>query len=120
MAARVAAGQRFAGLRHRGARPSCTRRRNNRLRPGGGLLLSAHLAVGNDVQTVDACFPLTRQLPGRDPLIGAAFWYERELHDLFGVVPETHPRLEPLVLPLTDEKPSGAARCRERASGSRP
>ena len=32
--------------------------------------------------------------------VGAAFWYERELHDIFGLVPAGHPRLEPLILPL--------------------
>ena len=32
-------------------------------------------------------------------MLGAAFWYERELHDMFGIVPEGHPRLEPLILP---------------------
>ncbi|GAA2489290.1 NADH-quinone oxidoreductase subunit C [Actinocorallia cavernae] len=32
----------------------------------------------------------------------AAFWYERALHDLFGVEPTDHPRLDPLLLPLTD------------------
>ena len=32
--------------------------------------------------------------------IPAAAWYEREIHDLFGLEPEGHPRLDPLVLPL--------------------
>ena len=27
----------------------------------------------------------------------SAHWFEREIHDLFGIVPEGHPRLEPLV-----------------------
>lgn len=34
--------------------------------------------------------------------ISAAFWYERALHDLSGVVPQGHPRLDPLLLPLAD------------------
>ena len=34
------------------------------------------------------------------PGIPAAAWYEREIHDLFGLVPTGHPRLDPLVLPL--------------------
>jgi Ni,Fe-hydrogenase III large subunit len=33
--------------------------------------------------------------------VPAAFWYEREIADLFGVRPKGHPRLDPLVLPLT-------------------
>lgn len=38
------------------------------------------------------CYPcLTTLLP-------AAAWYERELHDMFGLVPEGHPDLRPLVL----------------------
>jgi Ni,Fe-hydrogenase III large subunit len=49
--------------------------------------------------------------PAITPRIGAAFWYEREIHDLFGVVPDGHPRLEPLVLP-------SAARDRPRPGSS--
>ena len=33
------------------------------------------------------------------PAIGAAFWYERLIHDQTGIVPEGHPRLAPLVKP---------------------
>ncbi|MEU6284424.1 NADH-quinone oxidoreductase subunit C [Streptomyces sp. NPDC047028] len=36
------------------------------------------------------------------PSLPAGFWYERALHDLFGVEPTGHPRLDPLLLPLTD------------------
>lgn len=32
------------------------------------------------------------------PIMAAAAWYEREIHDLFGLVPEGHPDLRPLVL----------------------
>ena len=31
------------------------------------------------------------------PQVPAAHWFEREIHDLTGVVPDGHPRLEPLV-----------------------
>jgi formate hydrogenlyase subunit 5 len=42
--------------------------------------------------------PLTaRQYPAVTPLVPAAHWFEREIHDLWDVVPEGHPRLEPLV-----------------------
>ncbi len=88
LASRVAAGQRFAGLFGTVA--------------ADGVLISAHLAGGSDVETIDAMLPPdAAAYPAVSPVIGAAFWYERELHDLFGVVPEGHPRLEPLILPLT-------------------
>jgi len=35
--------------------------------------------------------------PALTPRVAAAHWFEREIHDLWGVVPEGHPRLEPLV-----------------------
>lgn len=34
------------------------------------------------------------------PDVPAAFWYERALHDLSGVVPDGHRRLDPLLLPI--------------------
>ena len=42
--------------------------------------------------------PGSASYPALTPRLGAAFWYEREIHDLFGVVPQGHPRLEPLIL----------------------
>jgi formate hydrogenlyase subunit 5 len=100
LAARVAAGRRFAGLFGTalpgGAAPGAAN--------PGGLLISAHLVNGSDVETVDALVPPgAAGYPAVTPLVGAAFWYERELHDLFGVVPDGHPRLEPLTLPLTGQ-----------------
>jgi formate hydrogenlyase subunit 5 len=38
-----------------------------------------------------------RSYPSLTPAISAAHWFEREIHDLYGIVPEGHPRLEPLV-----------------------
>ena len=35
--------------------------------------------------------------PAVTPRLPAAHWFEREIHDLWGVVPEGHPRLEPLI-----------------------
>ncbi|MGO9820924.1 MAG: NADH-quinone oxidoreductase subunit C, partial [Solirubrobacteraceae bacterium] len=35
--------------------------------------------------------------PSLTPTISGAHWFEREIHDLYGIVPEGHPRLEPLV-----------------------
>ena len=36
--------------------------------------------------------------PSLTPVIPAAAWYEREIHDLFGLIPIGHPDLRPLVL----------------------
>jgi Ni,Fe-hydrogenase III large subunit len=82
----VAAGWRFAGLMG--------------TQQGDAVLLSVHLAGRGTITTRDVALPAgTLSYPGLTPELGAAFWYERELHDMFGVVPEGHPRLEPLVLP---------------------
>ena len=35
--------------------------------------------------------------PAVTPVVPAAHWFEREIHDLHGITPEGHPRLEPLV-----------------------
>jgi Ni,Fe-hydrogenase III large subunit len=87
--AQVAAGDRFAGLAAT-AEPD-------------GLTLTAHLAVPGDIVPVDVTLPgPPPSYPALTPRLGAAYWYEREIHDLFGIVPAGHPRLEPLVLPLLD------------------
>ena len=58
------------------------------------------------------------QLPSLVSLIPAAAWYEREMHDLFGIYPQGHPDLRPLVLhenwpagvhPLCKDFPAHAA-----------
>ena len=64
-----------------------------------GLLLTAQLARPDGIATLDALLPAGQaSYPALTPLVGSAFWYEREIHDLFGVVPDGHPRLEPLIL----------------------
>ncbi len=64
-----------------------------------GLLLTAHLAGPAGLETRHAILPPgAAGYPALTPRLGAAFWYEREIHDLFGVVPQGHPRLEPLIL----------------------
>lgn len=40
--------------------------------------------------------PLT--FPSLTPILPAAAWYEREIHDMFGLTPVGHPDLRPLVL----------------------
>lgn len=44
--------------------------------------------------------------PALTPDVPAAFWYERALHDLSGVIPEGHPRLDPLLLARQPGQPS--------------
>ncbi|MGE5292405.1 MAG: NADH-quinone oxidoreductase subunit C [Micromonosporaceae bacterium] len=99
LAARVAAGERFAGMfaaAPPGEPPAA--------KPAGGLLISAHLAVQGGVDTVDAVLPPgAASYPAVTRHIGAAFWYEREMRDMFGVTPEGHPRPERLILPPGDE-----------------
>jgi formate hydrogenlyase subunit 5 len=56
--------------------------------------------------------PGTSSYPAITPLVPSASWYEREVHDLLGVVPTGHHRLDPLVLPL----PQGAMRPRPGTS----
>jgi formate hydrogenlyase subunit 5 len=71
---------------------------------GDGLLLTAQLAGPDGMTTVDALLPAgERSYPALTPLVSSAFWYEREIHDLFGIVPDGHPRLEPLVLPTASD-----------------
>ena len=83
----VAAGARFAGL-------FATARSDH-------LLLSAHLARPAGIAIVETALPpAAASYPALTPRLGAAFWYEREIRDLFGIVPAGHPRLEPLILPL--------------------
>jgi formate hydrogenlyase subunit 5 len=91
--ARVAAGDRFAGL-------FATRRAGD-----GPLVLSAHLAVPGGIDGLEAALPPgATSYPALTPWLGAAFWYEREIHDHFGVVPEGHPRLAPLFRPGSPEE----------------
>jgi formate hydrogenlyase subunit 5 len=42
--------------------------------------------------------------PAVTPEIPAAHWFEREIHDVTGIVPEGHPRLEPLVRHESDRQ----------------
>jgi formate hydrogenlyase subunit 5 len=86
---RVDAGDRFAGLF--AARPET---------PDAPLAMSAHVATAGGIDTLQAPLPPgATSYPALTPRLGAAFWYEREIHDHFGVVPEGHPRLAPLVRP---------------------
>ena len=86
LADRTGRGERFAGL--------------SASRGGATVTLSAYLAAPGRVDTLEATLPPgAGGYPSLTPAIGAAFWYERLIHDQTGIVPEGHPRLAPLVKP---------------------
>jgi formate hydrogenlyase subunit 5 len=81
---RIADGGRFAGL--------FAEQRN------GALTLSAHVAVPDRIDTLEAVLPPGEaSYPALTPRLSAAFWYERVIHDQTGVIPEGHTRLTPLL-----------------------
>jgi formate hydrogenlyase subunit 5 len=47
----------------------------------------------------------TRSYPSVTSEVPAAAWYERAIHDLFGLLPLGHPRLDPLILPVAPGSP---------------
>lgn len=107
LAARMAAGRRLADL-------FGTARED-------GLLLTAHLAGPAGLETLHALLPPgAAGYPALTPRVGAAFWYEREIHDLFGVIPQGHPRLEPLILPAASDPPRPGADSRPAAAAPAP
>ena len=90
LATRIDRGDRFAGLF---AVP-----RN------GAVMLSAQVATSGSVDTLEAALPSgAAGYPALTPRVGAAFWYERVIHDETGIVPEGHPRLAPLIRPGNPE-----------------
>jgi formate hydrogenlyase subunit 5 len=92
VARRHRAGERFAGLFATAS--------------DAGLRLTAALAMDSRLDLLDTLLPDSAEsYPALTPLVPAAFWYEREIHDLFGVRADGHPRLDPLVLPLRDSDP---------------
>lgn len=91
--ARIARGERFAGL--------------FAARGDAGLTLSAHVAAPGGVDTLTAPLPPGASgYPALTPLVGAAFWYERVIHDETGLVPDGHPRIAPLIAPGRPEQPA--------------
>ncbi|MGH9055131.1 MAG: NADH-quinone oxidoreductase subunit C [Acidimicrobiales bacterium] len=85
--ARVAGGGRFAGLVAFAA-------------PRGAVTLRALVAVPGRLDVLAADLPAGEwRYPALTPRVPAASWYEREIHDLFGLEAAGHPRLDPLVFP---------------------
>jgi Ni,Fe-hydrogenase III large subunit len=79
------------------------------LRGDDSTRISAVLVQDGTSTILDADLPADKtSYPSLTAELPAAFWYERQIHDLFGLVPEGHPRLDPLVLPL----PAGTKRPR--------
>lgn len=68
---------------------------------GDTTTLTAAFATGPDIDLLSTTLsPAAESYPALTPLVPAAFWYEREISDLFGLRATGHPRLDPLVLPL--------------------
>lgn len=87
----VAAGGRFAGMFATG-------------RADGHTDLSALVACDHRLVMLTSVVPAARHTyPSVTHLVPPAAWYEREIHDLFGLVPQGHPRLDALVLPLSTD-----------------
>jgi Ni,Fe-hydrogenase III large subunit len=84
LARRLGAGDRFAGL--------------HATENGDELCLTALVARAGDIDPVDARLPAGQAsystLAG---LTRSISWYERVIHDLYGIVPAGHPRLDPLI-----------------------
>lgn len=69
----------------------------------GGVMLRAVLESEGEVQFISARLESGRSdYRALSAKVSAASWYERALHDLFGLVPVGHPRLDPLVFPLAE------------------
>ncbi|HWG73647.1 MAG TPA: NADH-quinone oxidoreductase subunit C [Acidimicrobiales bacterium] len=73
-------------------------------RDGGATSLRALIADGASVEIIEALLPAgVDHYRALTPVVPGAFWYEREIHDLFGLVADGHPRLDALVFPLTGD-----------------
>jgi formate hydrogenlyase subunit 5 len=94
--ARVAAGDRFAGVygSHSGDAAYL-----HGLLVGGSVVSCLRTLIAPDDEG-------SLSYPALTPDVPAAFWYERALHDLSGVVPTDHPRLDPLLLPRQPGQPT--------------
>ena len=58
------------------------------------------LLMKHELMVIKAVFPADGSLnyPSLTPFIPAAVWYEREIKDMFGLIPDGHPDPRPLVL----------------------
>lgn len=91
---RIAAGARFAGMYATAGRD------------GAAIRLTVLLIhAGQPIALERQLPPDASRYPSLTASLPAAFWYERAIHDLFGLIPDEHPRLDPLVLPLAEDAP---------------
>jgi formate hydrogenlyase subunit 5 len=91
--AKLAEGHRFAGL-------FALAETGRRIR------LRSLVASGQTLCAIDALVPEgAASYEALTPKLPAAAWYEREIRDLYGLHPRSHPRLDPVVLPLRDGAP---------------
>ena len=78
-------------------------------RRDGSVELRAVLAVPGGYRTLGTRLPAgDLSHPSISSAVPAASWYERELHDLYGVESTGHPRLDPLVFPSPASAPRPA------------
>jgi formate hydrogenlyase subunit 5 len=103
---RVTAGDRFAGVyaSHRGDAAQL-----HALLVGAGVVRCVRTILTSGVES-------SLSYPALTPDVPAAFWYERALHDLSGVAPIGHPRLDPLLLARQPGQPSPQPGNHERAA----
>ncbi len=72
--------------------------------PGGGDSRALHAIVRSDEGLITLRAPLPGAVyPAATPRVPAAHWFEREIHDLYTITPEGHPRLEPLIRHAADQ-----------------
>jgi len=67
-------------------------------RDGGGFTVHYHFWLGWGLTLSLACVGDPPELPSLCDVTPVANWYEREVHDMFGVLFAGHPALDPLLL----------------------
>jgi NADH-quinone oxidoreductase subunit C len=72
---------------------------------GSTMQVLYHLWLGAGLTLYVACDRQHPALPTVSTLLPVALWYEREVHDLFGIDFVGHPDLSPLLLPEDWEGP---------------
>lgn len=65
---------------------------------GGSFRVLYHLWLEGGLTLRVSCPRENPALPSISRILPAALWYEREAHDLFGILFEGHPALEPLLV----------------------
>ncbi|HMM20857.1 MAG TPA: NADH-quinone oxidoreductase subunit C [Selenomonadales bacterium] len=90
-----------AAIHNGGARPLTAMFANDERGLDGGMAIYCLFADGDKAPFIGLKCRIAGEpweYPSLAPDIPAASWYEREINDLFGIVPAGHPDLRPLVL----------------------